>query len=115
MKSGCPKLLTDASYCSEHNPKADRRRAYDLEHRNDPGRRLYKTKRWERYSKWHLRGHPWCVLCGARATVTDHIVPAHVAPELFFQEKNHRSLCNRCNVRAGIENRAARMKAPPNL
>src|SRR5262249_43977925 len=60
------------------------------------------TQAWARYSARRLSLHPFCVLCGKRAQVTDHIVPARQAPEKFWNPKNHRSLCVRCNALAAV-------------
>jgi 5-methylcytosine-specific restriction protein A len=69
------------------------------------------TRKWAEYSKARLRRHPLCVgyplgYHGERvveATVTDHIESAGVAPHRFWDEKNHQSLCDRCNKVKAIE------------
>src|SRR4029453_7748706 len=73
----CPNLVS-SGYCTDHAELGHR---YDRKRASDPIRKLYWTERWRKYSKWRLRGHPFCAHCGGRATLTDHIVPAHEAPE----------------------------------
>jgi 5-methylcytosine-specific restriction endonuclease McrA len=101
--------LVARGYCSDH---ADMARRYDRERANDPIRRLYWSDRWRKYSHWRQRGHPFCALCGGRATLTDHIRPAPEAPEKFWDADNHRSLCHGCNTRAA---RSRRMGRPRQL
>jgi len=114
LAAKCPNLVA-SGYCFDHASLA---RAYDHSRdRNDSIRQLYKSTRWRRYSKWRLRGHPFCSRCGAPAKVTDHIVPAHVAPERFFDPTNHTALCVSCNVRKGkkLGNASAAMKRAGDL
>jgi 5-methylcytosine-specific restriction enzyme A len=97
----CPNLVP-RGYCTDH---ADLARRYDRDRSSDPIRKLYWTPRWRACSKWYLRGHPFCALCGERATVTDHVQPAHEAPEKFWDADYHRSLCHACNTRAARSRR----------
>jgi len=87
-----------SGYCSDHLRLS---RRYDLERADDPVRRLYRTARWQRLSKWWLRGHPFCAQCGERADMTYHVIAAHVAPEKFYDSRNFQALCRSCNVRKG--------------
>lgn len=72
-------------------------------------RSLYRTERWKQLSLRRLQLHPWCVgwPIGKHGTekvlaeVTDHIKPASLYPELFFEETNHQSLCRDCNTLKG--------------
>lgn len=89
-KPRCPARVP-YGYCPAHQPtRAEIHRPLDPR---------YGTQQWRRYSKQRLAEHPFCVLCPAMAEVTDHIVPVDKAPERFFDESNHRSLCKRCNGR----------------
>jgi 5-methylcytosine-specific restriction endonuclease McrA len=70
----------------------------------------YGTQQWRRYSQQRRHDHPFCALCGVLAAgsdgprqprgVTDHIVPVIEAPDRFWDETNHRTLCTRCNRQA---------------
>lgn len=72
-------------------------------------RKLYRTHRWKLASQRNLARNPWCAgfpsgFHGADrvlAQCTDHIRPAHLHPERFFDEANHQSLCFDCNTRKG--------------
>lgn len=58
---------------------------------------------WREYSRARLLEHPTCVHCGARATMTNHKVSARARPDLFWDPKNHESVCAGCNNRQNIE------------
>ena len=78
-----------SGYCPTHQPtRQEQRRPTDPR---------YGTQQWRRYSLQRLAEHPFCVLCGQLAKVTDHIVPVVDAPHRFDDPTNHRSLCFACN------------------
>ena len=90
---GCPKL-SRTRYCEEHTgtrtsqPRNARKMGYD--------------SRWEKYRKDFLMRNPLCVECLKQgkhtpATVVDHIVPHKGSRSLFWNEKNHQSLCVPCH------------------
>ncbi len=66
------------------------------------------TNKWAAYSKARLAEHPWCVgypephTIRTLATCTDHIQSGAAAPERFWDETNHQSLCRDCNTRKAI-------------
>lgn len=105
----CPRCraLIRSKVCA--NCEKKRQTVLTQQRSDDPIRRLYGTERWRRMSKRHLALHPWCVGYPAGvhgnqpvvAQCTDHIVPAHEAPERFFDEENHQSFCNACNASKG--------------
>ena len=64
------------------------------------------TSKWSRHSKARLARHPFCVdpygTHGERdvlAQVTDHITPHRGNQRLFWDPKNHQSLCKCCHDR----------------
>lgn len=56
---------------------------------------LYETREWRAKSKDFLIEHPFCVVCGERATVVDHITPHRGDLSLFWNDSNLQSLCVR--------------------
>ena len=66
-------------------------------------RPLYNTKRWRQLRERVLKRDGWvCVLCRAGGVVTaaeevDHIEPALVALEHFWDVDNLQALCRRCH------------------
>lgn len=80
--------------------KARRSRAYDRE-RGTAAQRGYGAE-WARNRRRYLQQHPLCVECAKReitraATVVDHIIPAKVRPDLFWNQDNWQPLCASCH------------------
>jgi 5-methylcytosine-specific restriction protein A len=104
----CGKLVESGErYCDEHKLlyEAERnkyRKRYDKS-RGSSAKRGYDY-RWRKYRLWHLKHHPLCVHCLAEgryvpATVVDHIIPHKGDEILFWDPKNHQSLCAKCHNR----------------
>ncbi|MDO6804080.1 HNH endonuclease, partial [Wenyingzhuangia sp. 1_MG-2023] len=67
---------------------------------------MYKTSRWKKLSVAYRRQHPLCCDCESRGTIrpadlVDHIKPAKKFPELFWDWRNLRALCQECHNRIG--------------
>jgi 5-methylcytosine-specific restriction enzyme A len=45
----------------------------------------------------YLKEHPQCAVCGAQATVVDHIQPMSMGGS-FWDYANHQPLCARCHA-----------------
>lgn len=91
--SGCP-VLVGHGHCEVHRRQREQRRGTRTQRGYD--------NRWLRYSQRRLLSHPFCVVCGRLAEVTDHIIAARRAPDRFWDESNHQSLCGACNRRKAI-------------
>lgn len=65
---------------------------------------------WRRERADHLAANPWCVRCGAKATVVDHITPHRGSRFLFRDPSNRQSLCTSCHSRwkQSVEKRSGR-------
>ncbi|EBA18388.1 prophage LambdaSo, holin, putative [Roseobacter sp. SK209-2-6] len=66
-----------------------------------------RSERWKQFRLTILKRDLWaCKMCG-RALVTgrkpkasavvDHLIPAHLRPDLFFEAENNRSVCKGCH------------------
>lgn len=53
--------------------------------------------RWQKYRKGFLQRHRRCKMCGASATVVDHIKPHRGNWLLFWDVRNWQALCARCH------------------
>lgn len=84
----CPNRVVSGR-CERHQ-----RTRHEARRPTDP---RYGSQRWRYLSLYRLAEHPFCELCGQLGEVTDHIVPVTEAPERFWDETNHRTLCRRCN------------------
>lgn len=67
-----------------------------------PHKRLYGLKRWQRLSRRFRRAHPLCAACAnagrtVAAQVVDHIRPHKGDESLFWDWKNLQSLCGSCH------------------
>lgn len=76
----------------------------DRAQRNERGDAAYRTTAWQRLRKRYLYANPWCLLCGAQATVADHyplsrkaLVSRGLPPD---DPSRLRPLCVRCHNRA---------------
>ena len=85
-------------YCSKHKQESDKKRvAFQNARRYNS--KLYKTQKWQRLRKKHLKDNNYCVFCGSRHNLTvDHIVPPKGKEDLFFNEDNLQTLCHSCHV-----------------
>lgn len=86
-----------------YNQKQQAQRKASYERMRGTAQERGYTAAWARYSKARLIEYPLCVLCLAAgrevlAEVTDHIKPANVFPDLFWDVENHQSLCRSCNA-----------------
>ena len=60
--------------------------------------------RWQRYRARFLAEHPLCATCERAGKITlanevDHIRPHRGNPALFWDRRNHQSLCKPCHSR----------------
>ena len=107
--AGCGRLVKSA-YCDEHQAAADNRKKqgqidYNVNRRAESDRR-YSTEKWRRLSIAFRKRNPLCVNCDDNglvrpAVLVDHIKPAKSHPELFFEWRNLRALCQRCHNNIG--------------
>lgn len=74
---------------------------------------------WQAYRAAYLAQdvHKRCAICGAEATVVDHITPHRGDERLMWDATNHQPLCLPCNSRKGVTyeggwGRAPRATAP---
>ncbi|WP_082724940.1 HNH endonuclease [Paracoccus aminovorans] len=55
------------------------------------------TREWEKARAEFLRLHPYCAMCGADATLVDHIKPHRGDKALFWNWNNWQALCTGCH------------------
>lgn len=99
---GCNKP-SSGRYCDAHEAAVKKAREatrlFEGTRRNvsAPYNALYHTARWKALRKAFLAGRPFCAMCGARATVVDHIIPHRGDEALFYSEGNLQALCASCH------------------
>lgn len=91
MYPGCPGKAYDGAYCEKHT----RPKVRQKDTRPSSSSRGYDRK-WQKYRAEYLRQHPYCVKCGKKANVVDHIVPPRAGGS-FYDPSNHQALCKKCH------------------
>lgn len=95
-KVGCKNYALDGhKYCQGHLYIEEEKKRIDYS--KFTGSTLYACKRWRDASRKFLLENPTCCMCGAKATVTDHIIPHRGNEDLFWDESNWQSLCKSCH------------------
>ena len=99
---GCGKKIAYGErYCEAHKAKAEAKPRRRRDERSSASSRGY-TYRWREYSKRFLKAHPLCEQCKREGRLTpaecvDHIIPAAVRSDLFWDSDNHQALCWACH------------------
>lgn len=92
-------VLVPGGYCTQHQPRGDRRGE-----ESGAWRWMYGTDLWRRLRGEQLLREPWCRVCAqrgvrTRATDVDHIRDHKGDPVLFGDAANLQSLCHSCHSR----------------
>lgn len=105
-KSGCGRsAVPGKDYCERHqncNQALDRK-IFTKRGKSNQWHYLYQTAEWRRRSKAFLKKYPFCFICGAPSTITDHIVPHRGDLTLFWNEENWQPMCQRCHSRKTLQ------------
>ena len=98
---GCPETLeyTARKYCARHAPSRDV--SAEERRRTKPRKRFYGLASWQRLRRLFLRAHPWC-LCGAAATVVDHVIPIADGGEPL-DAANLQPMCASCHSKKSAQ------------
>lgn len=105
---GCGSLVV-GSYCEPHQAAADQRKKQgqkDYNTRRAESDRRYSTSKWRKLSIVFRKKNPLCSNCEEHdrvrpAVLVDHIQAAKTHPELFYDWRNLRSLCQLCHNQIG--------------
>jgi len=57
---------------------------------------------WKRVRALHLRGNPFCIVCGELGNEVDHIVSIRENPELRLEPSNLRTFCKKHHSRRTV-------------
>lgn len=117
--AGCS-ALCPGYYCAKHQAMADKCKAEQgglfkgtIRQKSKPYHSLYESVRWRKMRKEFLQLHPYCVQCGAKATIADHITPHHGSEDLFYNMNNLQAMCWSCHSAKTLkENGYFRKKKP---
>jgi len=92
----CGCVLTPGERCRHMLAADQERKARHDQHRPTARQRGYDTK-WDKARAAYLKAHPSCVMCGAAASVVDHIQPHKGNNALFWKSANWQALCTPCH------------------
>jgi len=95
---GCNCLVSNGTRCPKHQ-RTERANGFSGKRKQSASEwhSLYYSARWKRLRKEFLKSHPYCFLCGANATIADHIHPHRGNLELFYDENNLQAMCWSCH------------------
>ena len=107
-KSGCQSTAEPGKdYCKRHasmQPKVKKeQKIYTFRGKSSEYHSLYNSRHWRKISKHFLECFPVCFVCGAKATIADHIIPHRGDVELFYNEGNLQPMCWKCHSRKTLE------------
>ena len=106
-KNGCQSTAEPGKdYCKRHasmQPNQKKRQIYSYRGKSSEWHHLYNSRRWRTISHRFLKDYPICFICGAKATIADHIIPHKGDLELFYNEGNLQPMCWRCHSRKTLE------------
>lgn len=94
----CGRLVPHGERCTCQKD-ADRARKRRHDAKRPSARERGYTTDWEKERAAFLEAHPCCAICGAVATVVDHITPHRGNKALFWDRYNWQALCKPCHDR----------------
>ena len=99
-KSGCGRTCAEGKeYCYLHQELEGKRKVFTKRGKSSEYHNLYGTARWKKTSREFLKKYPTCFICGAKATIADHITPHRGSLELFYDANNLQPMCWSCHSR----------------
>lgn len=103
-KAGCGRTCEQGkNYCYLHKDLETKKKIFTFRGKSKTYHNLYETYRWRTFSKDFLKTHPFCYICGAKATVVDHIIPHRGDLSLFYDVNNVQPLCQSCHSRKTMQ------------
>lgn len=99
-KSGCGRTCQSGKqYCYIHKELELQKKVFTFRGKSKQYHSLYESSNWRKTSKEFLKKYPFCFICGAKATIADHITPHRGSLELFYDETNLQPMCQSCHSR----------------
>ncbi len=105
----CGKAHLTGEQCALIAARERARKARHDANRPSAAKRGYDNS-WRTLRAKHLVAHPYCVRCGARAIVADHIIPVRIAPHRRLDPTNLQSLCT--HHHSGAKQSEERRRSP---
>ncbi|ODT57540.1 MULTISPECIES: HNH endonuclease [Paracoccus] len=92
----CGKLVPVGAQCPCQIQRAAARKARFDKTRPNSSQRGY-DREWAKARAAFLRQHPYCVACGAPASLVDHKTPHRGDQTIFWDKSRWQSLCTPCH------------------
>lgn len=109
----CGKLVPAGAQCACQIQRASDRKARFDKTRPNSSQRGY-NREWAKARASFLRLHPYCVACGAPASLVDHKTPHRGDQAIFWDKSRWQSLCTPCHsgAKQRLERRQHRNTTP---
>ena len=109
-KAGCGRsAVPGKDYCEKHiamQGQKDKRKMFTKRGKSGQYHHLYETAEWRKRRAMFLKKYPRCFICGAPATIADHIIPHHGDLTQFYDDNNLQPMCQRCHSRKTLKENA---------
>lgn len=102
-KNGCGRAaISGKDFCQKHismQEQRNNRQMFTKRGKSGQYHQLYESVEWRKRRALFLKKYPVCFICGAKATIADHIIPHRGDLTLFFDDNNLQPMCQRCHSR----------------
>lgn len=116
-KAGCGRsAVPGKDYCEKHiamQSQKDKRKIFTKRGKSGQYHSLYESSEWRKRRAMFLKKYPRCFICGAPATIADHIIPHRGDLTLFYDDNNLQPMCQRCHSRKTMKENANFNKKSP--
>lgn len=107
MKGGCGRAAVPGKdYCEKHiamQQQRDNRKMFTKRGKSSQYHSLYESQEWRKRRAMFLKKYPRCFICGAPATIADHIIPHRGDLTLFLDANNLQPMCQSCHSRKTLK------------
>ena len=99
-KAGCGRTAEPGKdYCKQHLTLQGQRKIFNKRGKSGQYHSMYESQEWRKRRAQFLKKYPRCFVCGAPATIADHIIPHRGDLTLFYDDNNLQPMCQSCHSR----------------
>lgn len=100
-KAGCGRTAEPGKdYCKQHiSLQGQQRKVFNQRGKSGQYHSMYESQEWRKRRAQFLKKYPRCFVCGAPATIADHIIPHRGDLTLFYDDNNLQPMCQSCHSR----------------
>ena len=98
-KAGCGRAAEPGKdYCKQHiSLQGQQRKIFNQRGKSGQYHSMYESQEWRKRRAQFLKKYQRCFVCGAPATIADHIIPHRGDWKLFWDTANWQPLCKHCH------------------